>query len=159
MFTYVLYGLALGLYSFSWFKHRQKTVEAIKKSLKVFMNLLPQLLGLFMIVGILMAVVSPEVISKWMGHGSGIIGILSAAIIGSVTLVPGFVAFPLAARLLEEGAGLMQMATFVTALMMVGIATFPLEAKTMGTRAAIYRNGMAFLLSIAMAGIVGWVLL
>lgn len=158
MFTVVLYGLAGLLYGVSWYHHRGKTLAALKKSLKVFTNLLPQLLGLFMIVGMLMAIVSPELISQWMGAGSGIWGVLNAAFIGSITLVPGFVAFPLAARLLVEGAGLAQMATFVTALMMVGVATFPLEAKTMGRKAALLRNILALLLSICMAGIVGWIL-
>ena len=50
-----------------------------------------------------------------------------AAVVGCITLIPGFVAFPLAASLVKAGAGYGQIAMFVSTLMMVGVATFPLE--------------------------------
>lgn len=45
--------------------------------------------------------------------------------IGSITLIPGFVAVPLAAALLKNGAGYMQIATFVSTLMMEMISVIP----------------------------------
>jgi hypothetical protein len=45
---------------------------------------------------------------------------LIAGLVGSITLIPAFVAFPLAAALLHNGAGIMQIAVFVSTLMMVG---------------------------------------
>ncbi|HEY9061859.1 MAG TPA: hypothetical protein VIO64_15335 [Pseudobacteroides sp.] len=44
---------------------------------------------------------------------------------GSITLIPCFVAFLLAAALLKSGAGFMQIAVFISTLMMVGIVTIP----------------------------------
>ena len=81
-----------------------------------------------------------------------------AAIIGSVTLVPGFVAFPLAAALIESGAGLMQIAVFISTLMMVGIVTIPLEIKYFGKKAALIRNSLAFAFSFLVAIVIGVIL-
>lgn len=158
MFIYILYGLTgIGLVT-SFFKDRNKTKMALKKAWKSFENILPQFLSILIIIGLVLAILSPETITNLLGTRSGIFGVLGAAIIGSVTLIPGFVAFPLAAALLENGAGYMQIAAFVSTLMMVGIVTLPLEIKTFGKRAAIIRNILAFVFSLIAAFVIGVVL-
>lgn len=158
MFIYVLYGLAgVGL-AISFYKDRNKTKLALKKAWKAFENILPQLLAILIIIGLVLALLSPQTISNLIGSRSGIWGVAAAASIGAVTLIPGFVAFPLAAALLESGAGYMQIAAFVSTLMMVGIVTLPLEIKTFGRRAAIIRNAAAFIFSIFVAFIIGVIL-
>jgi cytochrome c biogenesis protein CcdA len=74
-----------------------------------------------MLVGILLAVLNPSLISNLLGKESGWIGIALSAIVGAITLIPGFVAFPTAAMLLKNGAGYMQIGAFISALMMVGL--------------------------------------
>jgi uncharacterized membrane protein YraQ (UPF0718 family) len=155
MFTYILYALAgVGL-AVSFFKDRGKTKAALKKAWKSFENMLPQFLAILIIIGIALSVLSPEVISSLIGSRSGLWGILATAVIGSITLIPGFVAFPLAAALLKNGAGYMQIAAFVSTLMMVGVVTLPLEMKTFGKRAPIARNIAAFVFSFAVAFVMG----
>lgn len=83
---------------------------------------------------------------------------LMASIVGSVTLIPGFVAFPLASALLNNGAGFMQIAVFISTLMMVGIVTIPLEIKYFGRKATILRNSLAFVFSFIVAIAIGVVL-
>ena len=83
---------------------------------------------------------------------------LVLGILGAVTLIPGFIAFPLAASLLNSGAGYMQLAAFVSTLMMVGIVTMPVEMKYFGKRATIIRNGLAFVFSFGIAAVIGVVL-
>lgn len=158
MFTYILYGLAILGLSISFYKDRAKTKMALKKAWKAFENILPQFLSILILIGLALAILSPETISKLMGTSSGIWGVLAAALIGSITLVPGFVAFPLAAALLKSGAGYTQIAAFVSTLMMVGIVTMPLEMKTFGKRATIVRNVSAFVFSLIAAFVIGVVL-
>lgn len=158
MFTYVLYGLAGTGLAISFFKDRNKTIMALKKAWKSFENILPQFLSILIIIGLALAILSPETITKLIGTRSGVWGVLAAAVIGSITLIPGFVAFPLAAALLKNGAGYMQIATFVSTLMMVGIVTMPLEIKTFGKRATITRNAAAFVFSLVSAFVIGMVL-
>ncbi|GAB1410051.1 hypothetical protein MASR1M90_12050 [Desulfovibrionales bacterium] len=82
-------------------------------------------------------------------------GMAIAAAIGSVTLIPGFIAFPLAASLLAAGAGYGQIAMFLTTLMMVGVVTLPLEATYFGKRLAIERNVLAFAYAVISSLILG----
>lgn len=158
MFTIILYVLAFGLLLLSFIKDKGKTAMALKKAWKSFENILPQFLAILIIIGITLAVLSPQTISKLIGEQSGWLGMFMAAIIGSVTLVPGFVAFPLAAALIESGAGLMQIAVFISTLMMVGIVTIPLEIKYFGKKAAFIRNSLAFAFSFVVAIVIGVVL-
>ena len=154
-FTYVLYALALIGLTLSFFKDKNKTKMALKKAWKSFENILPQFLSILVIIGIVFAVLSPETITMLLGSDSGFLGVIGASLIGAITLIPGFVAFPLAAALLNNGAGYMQMTAFVASLMMVGIVTLPLEIKTFGKKAAIIRNVSAYVFSLIAALIMG----
>ena len=158
MFTYILYALAIVGLAVSFFRDRQKTKLALIKAWKAFENILPQILTIFLVIGFALAIFPPEMIRKVLGSESGVWGVLAAAAIGSVTLMPGFVAFPLAAALLKSGAGYMQLAAFVSTLMMVGIITIPIERKTFGLRATITRNASAFVFSFVVAIVMGVVL-
>ena len=128
----ILYSLTVILVLISFFKDRIKTKKSIIKAWKSFANILPQLLGIIASVGIIIAFLNPESISKIIGSSSGWIGVLLAALVGSITLIPGFVAFPTAAILLENGAGYMQLGAFISTLMMVGVMTMPVEIKFFG---------------------------
>ncbi|KUO75450.1 MAG: permease [Desulfosporosinus sp. BRH_c37] len=151
MFTIVLYVLAIVLLTISFLRDKKKTKMALKKAWKSFENILPQFLSILVIIGILLALLSPETISKLIGQQSGWIGMLIASLIGSITLIPGFVAFPLASALLKNGAGFMQIAVFISTLMMVGIITLPIEMKYLGNKATILRNALAFVFSFIVA--------
>lgn len=152
---YLITGIALVV---SFIKNKDKTVLSLKKAWKSFENILPQFLTILVIIGIALAILTPEQISRLVGSESGWIGVLVAAFIGSATLVPGFIAFPLASALLKSGAGYMQIAAFISTLMMVGVVTIPLEIKYFGKKAAIIRNMEAFIFSLAVAYIMGVVM-
>ena len=158
MFTYLLYALAIIGLVLSFIKDRNKTKTAVKKALKSFENILPQFLSILVIIGLAFAILSPETITKLLGTNSGVWGVLAASLIGSITLIPGFIAFPLAAALLKTGAGYMQIAAFVSTLMMVGIVTLPMEIKTFGKRATLVRNISAYAFSLIAALVIGVVL-
>jgi uncharacterized membrane protein YraQ (UPF0718 family) len=153
--AYVIAGVALGL---SWYKSKEKTIQALKKAWKSFENILPQFLSILLIIGIVLSLLNANQISQLIGGESGWWGVLLASVIGSITLIPGFIAFPLSAALLENGAGYMQIAAFISTLMMVGIVTIPLELKFFGRKAAYLRNGLAFLFSLFVALIIGVIL-
>lgn len=155
MSTLMLYAVTLLLLALSFRKNRQKTVLALKKSWKSFEGILPQFLSILMLVGIMLAVVDKSLISRLLGADSGVMGMAAAAIVGSVTLIPGFIAFPLAASLLAAGAGYGQTAMFLTTLMMVGLVTLPLEATYFGRRLAVQRNLLAFVYAVLSSVLLG----
>ncbi len=157
MDTIALYLVAGGALAVSIVKDRSKTTMALKKALKALEGILPQFLVVLALVAVTLAVLNTETISRFIGSGSGFWGVLGASLVGAITLIPGFVAFPAAAALLAGGAGAPQIAAFVSSLMMVGIVTLPMEMKYFGKQAAMARNAMAFLFSIVAAVFVGWV--
>lgn len=155
VFSLILYGLCSLFLIISWFKDKSKTKQALIKAWKAFDNILPQLLGVIVFIGFMLAYLDAETIGGVLGQRSGWFGVVIAAVVGSITLIPGFVAFPTAAMLLKNGAGLTQMAAFVSTLMMVGIVTMPVEMKYFGKKATILRNAAAFGFSFLVAWVIG----
>jgi len=156
MDTVAMYIVAFSLFAASALKDREKTKKALVKGLKSIEGILPQLLVVLVFIAGLLAVFDSEAISRFIGRGSGLAGVLGAGVVGAITMVPGFVAFPLAGELLRNGAGTLQVATFVSTLMMVGVVPLPMEMKVFGRRAALARNALAFLFSFAAAVFVSW---
>ncbi len=155
VFTCILYGIALGLLGLSFVQDKQKTVMSLKRAWRMFLNVLPQFVAILFLVGLLLTVLNPSAIRQIIGADSGWGGMLITACLGAVTLVPALIAFPIAAELLKNGAGLMQIAVFISTLTTVGLVTLPLEVRYLGKKAAILRNVLAFLFSFAVAAVVG----
>jgi uncharacterized membrane protein YraQ (UPF0718 family) len=151
----VFYSVAGILVILSLLKDKIKTKKAILKAWKSFENILPQLLAVVTLVGIVLALLDPETIGRWMGSSSGWLGVAIASLLGAITLIPGFIAFPTAALLVVNGAGYMQVGAFISSLMMVGVITFPLEKKFFGIKVALIRNILAFLFSFFVALVIG----
>ena len=158
MYDYVLYLLAGIFLVISFKRDKKKTKMALKKAWKSFENILPQFLTILAFSGMVLALLSPDVISRLLGQKAGWQGMIIASIIGSITLIPAFIAFPIAAMLLKNGAGFAQIAVFVSTLMMVGIVTLPLEMKYFGKKISIMRNIFAYLFSFMVALVIGMVL-
>lgn len=154
---YVFYSVAFLFLGISFMKDRGKTIQALRKSWMIFKTILPQLLGILLFTGLVLAYTAPETISRIIGRQSGWLGTLGAAVIGSLTLIPGFVALPMCSLLIKNGAGYMQIGAFVSTLMMVGVVTFPMEKLYFGTRTALIRNGLAFVFSFLVAFVIDWV--
>jgi uncharacterized membrane protein YraQ (UPF0718 family) len=142
----------------SYKRDKKKTKMALKKAWKSFENIMPQFLTILAFLGMVLALLSPDVISHLLGQKAGWQGMIIASIIGSITLMPALIAFPIAAILLKNGAGFAQLAVFVSTLMMVGIVTLPLEIKCFGKKISIMRNMFAYLFSFIVALVIGAVL-
>lgn len=154
----VLYGGATLLLALSFTKDREKSMKALKKAWKAFENILPQFLVVILVVSLLLSLLDHAMILRIIGAESGWLGVILASLVGAVTLIPGFVAFPTAALLLQGGAGYMQIAAFVSSLMMVGIVTLPVEMRYFGKRLAIMRNVFGFFFSFVVASVIGSVM-
>jgi uncharacterized membrane protein YraQ (UPF0718 family) len=142
----------------SFIFNRQKTLKGLKKGWNMFKNILVPFLNIIILVSIVLYLISPDTISRYLGPASGPLGMGIAAIVGSITLIPGFISYPIAKGLISQGASYMVVATFMTTLMMVGVVTLPLEIKYFGKRAAITRNLLNFVAAIIIGIVVGVVL-
>jgi uncharacterized membrane protein YraQ (UPF0718 family) len=158
IFNGAIYLIAIALLIVSFVKSREKTKKVLLKAWKSLKNLLPMLLGVILLIGLLLSIIDTKLISKIIGGESGFYGVMLASLVGSITLIPGFIAFPTAALLLAGGAGYIQIAAFVQTLMMVGIVTLPMEIKYFNKKVAILRNVLSFVLSIGVAYLIGLIL-
>ena len=123
----------------------QKTITGIKRGMLQFLRILPALLSVIIIVSIALHFISSELIAEYLGGDAGWQAYLAAAVLGSVSLIPGFIAYPLAGILLKTGVSYAVLAVFITTLMMVGILTIPIESKYFGIKVTLVRNGLSFI--------------
>jgi len=158
IFNGAIYLIAIVFLIVSFIKSRQKTKQVLLKAWNSFKNILPMLLGVILLVGLMLSILDANLISKIIGKQSGFYGVMLSALVGSITLIPGFIAFPTAALLLNGGAGYIQIAAFVQTLMMVGIVTLPMEIKYFNKKIAVLRNVLSFVLSIGVAYLIGLIL-
>jgi len=142
----------------SFLLDRQKTISGFKKGLKMFYNILIPFLDILIIVSLALFFVPPQLIVKYLGSDSGAVGFIIAAIVGSITLIPGFISYPIASSLLKQGASYATVAVFITTLMMVGVVTLPLEIKYFGAKVAVLRNLLNLVTAIIIGLLIGAIL-
>ena len=150
--------IAIGSLLFSALKSREKTMLSLQIAWKTFKNVLPFILTIIVVIGFLLTFVPGPVIAGIIGKKAGFLGVIIAAIIGSILLVPHFIAAPLGGSLLRQGAGITSIAAFITTLVMVGIVTAPMESKLLGKKFTLWRNLLSFGFALLIAVIMGSVL-
>jgi len=152
---YIIVFGALGVLAL---RDRAKARQAIRVAVRSFLGILPMMLAIIGLIGLLVGLVPPEVISRYMGQGAGWGATITAALIGAVLYIPSLVAFPLAGSLLRAGASVSTIAAFLTALVMVGTVTLPLEIAQVGKKIAVSRNLLSLAFAFVIALFMGMVL-
>ena len=71
VFTYSFYGLTALLLLFFFLKDKRKTRLSLKKAWKMFTGVLPQFVAILLLVGLALAVLSPETIRRTIGEETG----------------------------------------------------------------------------------------
>jgi len=151
-FLYVTTAIAILI---SFIKNRHKTFQAIKISFKRFINILPAFLIMLILVSIVLFLVPDKTISNYLGNNNKLVGVIFASFFGSITLMPGFIAYPLCGILLKKGVPYMVLSAFTTTLMMVGVLTYPIEKEYFGMRVTIIRNIISFFIALIVALMIG----
>ncbi len=149
---YIFTGVALIASSIFNFN---KTKKALKIALKKIIKILPAFLKMLILVSFILYFVPDEVIVKYLGESSGVYGLFAGLLFGSITMMPGFIAFPLGGILLEKGVSYMNIAAFTTTLMLVGVLTYPVEKEYLGTKVTILRNVISFIIAVVITLIIG----
>ncbi|MBE9483003.1 MAG: permease [Chloroflexi bacterium] len=151
-YLYIITGLAVVI---SFIASRNKTLKAVKIAAKRFVTILPAFLIMLILVSIVLFLVPDKVISSYLGSNNKFLSVLLASFLGSITLMPGFIAFPLCGILLKKGVLYMVLSAFTTTLMMVGILTYPIEKEYFGIKVTIIRNVISFLIALVVAVMTG----
>ena len=154
-----IFGLLTGIILLlSFILDKEKTVLGLKKGGKMLFNIFHPFLNILILISIVLFFIPDSLIVHYLGANSGWYGFGIAASIGSITLIPGFISYPLAATLLKQGATYAVVAVFMTTMMMVGVVTLPLEIKYFGKKAAIARNVLNLIAAIIIGIFMGWLM-
>ena len=151
----MIYLFTLILTAILFIIDKEKTIKGLKIGLKKIRKNSPVFLNLIILVAISLYFISDDLILRYLGEGSGLIGISLASLFGSIAFMPGFVAFPLAGILLSKGVNYIVIAAFTTTLMMVGIVTYPVEKDFFGLKITVIRNIFGLIIALIVSFIIG----
>lgn len=158
MTTILLIFGATGFLAWSFKKDVPKTKNTLKSAFFMMKEMLIDIIGIMAIIGWFLAIIPESSIKALLGNTNELISTLWGAAIGTITIIPAFIAFPLSKSLYVSGANLTAIAAFITTLTMVGFATFPIEKKYFKTKFSIVRNISAFFMAIIIAILMGVIL-
>jgi len=94
---------------------------------------------IFILLGLLDVWVSKETMSRYMGEGSGLKGVLLAILIGSAAAGPLYGAFPVAAVFMKKGVAFRNVLIFIGAWSTTKIPMLLFEIASLGPRFALTR--------------------
>lgn len=151
MSTIILLVVTAIFFILSLIKNKQKTVESLNLAKKLFQSTFVEVFALMALVALFLSWVPNSIIKSLLGNSNQLLSILFAAGIGAITIIPAFVALPLAGSLLKSGANLVATAAFISTLTMVGFATMPIEIKYFGKKFTLVRNALSITLAVAIA--------
>ena len=87
----------------------------------LILEIMPRMVAAFTLAGLIQAVVPQDVIVGWMGHGSGLKGILIGMSLGTVTPGGPMTHFPVVASLFKVGVGVGPLVSYLTAWSLFGL--------------------------------------
>lgn len=148
---YIVTGVLLVV---SFVADREKTVRGVKIGIKKFRTILPNYLKLLILIAIVLFF-AEGLIVRYLGQENALVGLFAALVLGSVTIMPGFIAYPLAGVLVNRGVLYMVVAGFVITLQMVGVLTYPVEKEYLGVKATVIRNAMSFVIAAIISLAIG----
>ena len=158
IFTKALWTVTVIWFIVSMIKDKKRTLNAMKMSKKMMGNMLGQIIGILFLIGLILTFIPPHVIKEYLGGSNTFLATIISALIGSITLIPAFVAFPLVGSIVDMGASIVPAVAFLTTLTMVGFVTFNLERQEFGKKFALIRNVLSFLFAILISMAMGVIL-
>ena len=114
-------------------------LTGLKAAGNMLLQVAPLLVFAFIIAGVIPLLVPREQISRWIGTESGMRGILIGTVVGG--FLPGgpYVSLPMAAGLLQVGAGVGTMVALLTGWSLLAFSRLPMEIGIMGWKFTVVR--------------------
>jgi uncharacterized membrane protein YraQ (UPF0718 family) len=142
--TIIMGALAVILFLMGYYKGGGQHIIGMKSGLRMTVQILPLLIFSFIAAGMVQVLVPQQLLSKWVGTESGMRGIFIGTVAGA--LAPGgpYVSLPVAAGLLQAGAGVGTMVAFLTGWSLWAFSRLPMEVGIMGWRFTLIRIASTF---------------
>lgn len=147
--VFLLLAALNGIMIVLWPETGIKSLMITKTNLIDMLSVIPPI---FILLGLLDVWVKRETMVKYMGEGSGLIGVLLAFLIGSAAAGPLYGAFPVAGVLLKKGSKLSNVFIMMGAWSTTKIPLLLFEASAMGLKFTMLR----FLMDIAGIAVIAY---
>jgi len=125
-------------------------VQATRSSARQFLNLLPILIGVVLLIGLFTAFVSEDWLTS-VFSGSVTLDTFLGACFGSIFAGNPINSYVIGGELLKYGVSLFAVTAFIVTWVTVGLIQLPAEIAAFGRRFALLRNGLSFVLAIPIA--------
>jgi uncharacterized membrane protein YraQ (UPF0718 family) len=136
-----------------YWKSPEAANSGLNATVALFLEILPRMIAAFTLAGLIQAVVPQEVIVRWMGHGSGLKGILIGMTLGSVTPGGPMTHFPIVASLFKVGVGVGPLVSYLTAWSLFGLQRIIMwEIPFLGAKVVAVRVAASFFFPL----LAGW---
>ncbi len=134
--------------------NREKGLAVLLTGKNYLLEMLSILPPILILVGLFEVWVPKTVIERAMGRSSGFKGILTSFLVGTATMGPLYVAFPIGLSLLQKGASLFNVSIFLCVWASIKIPMILFEVKFLGADFAFLR------LALTIPGImaISWIL-
>ncbi len=123
---------------------------ALKKTMKQFSSMLPVLLGVIMIMGLIQAFLSRELILEIFSKNQ-LVDTIIGTLTGSIFAGNPVNSYVIGQSLLKMGAGWAGVCALMFSWVSIGLIQMPAEAQSMGFRFTMVRYGAAFIITIAVS--------
>ena len=125
-------------------------LHALMQSLRQFVNLLPVMLGVVLLIGLFNAFVSRDVLAA-VFSGNPALDTLLGACFGSIFAGNPINSYIIGGELLDYGVSLFAVTAFILTWVTVGLVQLPAEIAALGKTFALLRNGISFVMSLIAA--------
>jgi len=137
--VFLLLAVINGIMIAFWPEMGIKSLMITKSNVISMLSVIPPI---FILIGLLDVWVKRETMVRFMGEGSGLIGILLAFFIGSAAAGPLYGAFPVAGVLLQKGSKLSNVFIMMGAWSTTKIPLLLFEASALGPKFTLIRLGL-----------------
>lgn len=122
-------------------------LQACRSATRQFVNLLPILIGVVLLIGLFNAFVSEEWLTS-IFSGNLVLDTLWGSCFGSILAGNPINSYIIGGELIKYGISLFAVTAFIVTWVTVGLVQLPAEIAAFGRRFAFLRNGLSFILSI-----------
>lgn len=150
---YILLGLVGVLLVVAYRRDSALPLMGIQSGMQTLLSVLPILLVSFVLSGLLRVVIPDELISNLIGGSTNIRAIMIGTAAGMITPGGPFVSLPIALTLINSGAGIGPVVSYVTAWATIGLFRIPFEVSIVGPKFAAIK----FVSSILLAPLAGYI--
>jgi uncharacterized membrane protein YraQ (UPF0718 family) len=136
-----------------YWKAPETAHKGLSATVSLMLEITPRMIAAFTLAGLFQAAVPEDVIVRWMGHGSGLRGLLIGMSLGSLTPGGPMTHFPVIASLFKMGVGVGPLVAYLSAWSLFGLQRIIMwEIPFLGAKVVAIRVAVSFIFPF----IAGW---